>query len=303
MKTAAEAIPLFLDELARAKRSPRTLATYKQGLDLFVEIVGSTSPLSDKTYIKFLQNTSDLQPSTQITYSAAVRGLYEYHSPGIPLKVLTKRYGQKLPKRQLKVKEEAVVKVLEYMEQLRCENLIDFRDRAFIITLADTGLRISEACSLARSDVDWNKGEGMVIGKGNKEAEILFSARSLAYLKDYLAKRAQLDGKSGRLLGSLPLFARHDDAAGDAIKRVGPKGMWAAISRRVVEAGCEPHEISPHKFRHYFVTSVYREYKDIVLAKELARHDDIATTDRYAHLSRDEIKAKYREMYNRTSVS
>lgn len=302
MKTASQAIPLYLDELRLAKRSPRTVSTYKQALNLFMRIVGPTTPLSEETYIKFLQQTSELQPATQITYRAAVCGLYEYHSPGVPLKILTRRYGQKRSKRQLKVKEDAVVKVIDYMEQLTCESLVDYRDRAFIITLADTGLRISESCSLTRGDVDWERRSAMIIGKGNKEAEVLFSPRSLALMKSYLATRAELDGSSGRPLESLPLFARHDDGAGKKVKHVGPKGMWAAISRRVEEAGCKPHEISPHKFRHYFVTTVYREYKDIVLAKELARHEDIATTDKYAHLSREEVKSKYDKMFNRTSV-
>jgi integrase/recombinase XerC len=302
MKTASEAIPLYLGDLESAKRSPRTIDTYKRALRLFVKIVGATSPLSEETYKSFLKKTSDLDASTQVTYRAAVCGLYEYHSPGIPLKLLNRRHGQKRPKRQIKLKEDAVVRVLEYMERLPCSSLLDYRDRAFIVTLADTGLRISEICSLTRGDIDWQTRIGLVIGKGDKEEPILFSEQSLALLKSYLAARAELDGSSGKPLESLPLFARHDDGAGDQVKRVGPKGMWAAVSRRVVEAGCKPHEISPHKFRHYFVTVVYREYKDIELAKELARHENIATTDKYAHLSREEVKSQYDKLFNRTRV-
>src|SRR5689334_14345863 len=102
MQIASTAIPHYLDELQLAKRSPRTIATYRQALHLFVQIVGDSAPLSEETYIKFLQRTSDLDAATQITYRAAVCGLYEYHSPGIPLKLLTRRYGQKRPKRQLR---------------------------------------------------------------------------------------------------------------------------------------------------------------------------------------------------------
>jgi site-specific recombinase XerD len=300
MKTTSQAIPLFLEELRLAKRSPRTLATYRQGLNLFLDIVGAEAPLTEETYIQFLQSTSNLRAGTQITYRAAVCGLYEYHSPGIPMKLLNRRYGQKRPKRQIKYNEEAVIKVIQYMELLSCQTLLDYRDRAFIITEADTGMRISEMCALNRGDVDWQKGTAMIIGKGDKEAEILFSDRSLKFMKDYLAFRAELDGKSGRPLETLPLFARHDDGAGQKVKRVGSKGMWAAICGRILEAGCVEHAISPHKFRDHFVTTTYRDSKDIVLAKELARHEDIATTDRYTHLARDEVKKKYRNIFNKS---
>jgi integrase/recombinase XerC len=302
MKTTSEAVPLFLDELRLAKRSEHTIKTYKQALDLFAQIVGATSPLSEENYIKFLQRTSDLKSATQITYRAAVCGLYEYHSPGVPLKLLTRRYGQKRSKRQLKYNEDAVVKVVTYVESMPCATLLDYRDRAFIITLADTGLRISEACALIRGDVDWQTGRAVIIGKGDKEGDIRFSNRCLAFLKAYLSTRAELDGASGKPLESLPLFARHDRGAGKKVKRVRSRGMWAAIAIRIEEAGCEKHAVSPHKFRHHFVTTVYRENGNIMQAKEMARHEDINMTQRYTHLASGELDEVYDEIFNRTPV-
>jgi site-specific recombinase XerD len=231
-----------------------------------------------------------------------VCGLYEYHSPGIPLKLLTRRYGQKRPKRQLRYNEEAVIQVVSYAEKMSCANLLDYRDRAFIITLADTGLRISEACGLTRGDIDWQKGRAVIIGKGDKQGEILFSTRSLAFMKSYLAARAELDGKSGKPLGSLPLFLRHDDGAGKKVKRVGAKGMWAAISDRIQQAGCDEHAISPHKFRHHFVTTIYRESGDIMLAMVMARHEDISTTKKYTHLSNKKIYEMYDKIFNKAAL-
>lgn len=298
MKTAQEAIPLYLEELRLAKRSKHTIRTYRQALDLFVKIVGETSPLSDETYKRFLQRTSDMTSSTQITYRAAVCGLYEYHSPGVPTKILTRRYGQKPSRRQLRYDEDAVVRVLEHMERLSCQTILDYRDRAFIITLADSGMRISEICALTRGEVDWQDGSALIIGKGDKEGEIRFSHRSLAAMKAYLSARAELDGSSGKPLGSLPLFARHDRGAGKRVKPVGPKGMWAAVSQRVEEAGCTKHAISPHKFRHHFVTTVYRAKGNIKQAKEMARHEDVKTTDRYTHLASGELDQVYDEIFN-----
>ena len=58
--------------------------------------------------------------------------------------------------------------------------------------------------------------------------------------------------------------------------------------------------ITPHTFRHYFVTVALRgSGGNIRLAQELARHRSVVTTQRYAHLSDDELDQTYHEIFNR----
>jgi len=185
----------------------------------------------------------------------------------------------------------------EYHPVLR--RLRDLRDRAFLITLADTGLRVHEACGLRRGDLDWNEGRAIIIGKGNKQAVVRFSQRSLQALRDYLSARARLDGGSGRPLAALPLFARHDKGAGKKIKPI-----TTATGRNIVAARVEQilgfeaaGTITPHSFRHYFVTRVLQASGNLKLAQELARHTNIAVTQRYAHLSDDELDKGYYEAF------
>jgi len=56
--------------------------------------------------------------------------------------------------------------------------------------------------------------------------------------------------------------------------------------------------ITPHSFRHYFVTTVLRASGNLKLAQELARHRNIAVTQRYAHLSDDELDRGYEQIFN-----
>ena len=97
-------------------------------------------------------------------------------------------------------------------------DLINLRDRAFLLTLADTGLRVHEACNLRRGDLDWNEGKAMIIGKGNQQAMVRFSTRATDALMDYLKARGKIDGGTKVALSALPLFARHDKGAGKKIK-------------------------------------------------------------------------------------
>jgi integrase/recombinase XerC len=160
---------------------------------------------------------------------------------------------------------------------------------------------VHEACALRRGDLDWNEGQAIIIGKGDKQAVIRFSSRSLRALKDYLAVRASIDGESGRSLTSLPLFARHDKGAGKKIKPISTTTGRDIVHARVVQALGDVGQkwITPHSFRHYFVTSVLRASGNLKLAQELARHANIQVTQKYAHLSDDELDQGYHEIFDK----
>ena len=173
------------------------------------------------------------------------------------------------------------------------------RDKAFLLTLADTGLRVHEACALRRGDIDWNEGKALVIGKGNRQTVVRFSKRSQRALRAYLRERSTIDGRSGRQLGSLPLFARHDKGAGKKVKPITTTTGRNIVTERVREILGEDAvgTITPHSFRHYFVTRVLAVTGNLKLAQNLARHKNIAVTQRYAHLSNDELDKGYWEVF------
>jgi len=238
-------------------------------------------------------------------YLAAER-LAEINLPRLRLllRQRTRRPGQRLPQ----FPRDDIDLVLEYVNTITMrlsdnpeERLRALRDRAFMLTLADTGLRVHEACNLRRGDIDWNEGRAIIIGKGDKQAVVRFSTRSLGALKDYLSARAILDGNSGRPLPSLPLFARHDKGAGKKVKPITTTTGRNIVNERVRQALGEQANghITPHSFRHYFVTTVLRASGNLKLAQELARHASIQVTQRYAHLSNDELDKGYHEIFEK----
>ncbi|MGH2606809.1 MAG: tyrosine-type recombinase/integrase, partial [Anaerolineales bacterium] len=113
--------------------------------------------------------------------------------------------------------------------------------------------------------------------------------------------RAAQDGASGRPLSALPVFARHDPAAGAKTLPISTTTGRSIVHARVAET-LGPDEvgtITPHSFRHYFVTTVLRgSGGNLKLAQELARHRNITVTQRYAHLAGDELDRAYEEIFN-----
>jgi site-specific recombinase XerD len=180
----------------------------------------------------------------------------------------------------------------------RQRRLIRLRDRAVVLTLADTGLRVSELCNLKRKDIDRKKFKATIIGKGDKQAQIRFSPRSMQAISAYLYERRHLDGLAGNL-GNNPVFCRHDRGAGRKVKRLGDNGVRQVIDGLV--AAVFPNEsdlqITPHTFRHLFVTEVVLATKDIGQAQKLARHESIGTTERYSHFADTELDTTYADVF------
>jgi len=305
-------IKSFLETL---DRSPRTIFAYRNALKQFVNVVGDDAELNLETYTKFLVSIKSKSPATKRVYTTAVRKFYAFHKAWNPdeLKEATEHYTRAHGKRIVNFNREAVETVIAYCESLRAasgstprENLEALRDRAFVLTLVDTGLRISEACSLKRGDIDWLEQRSIIIGKGDKQAVVYYSNRCIEALKAYLHARANVEPNSRTPLGSQPLFARHDIRASKKIRPITAGGMWKAIKGdpgqgikgRLEEAGVDRSLVRIHDFRHYFVTMTYLAKGDLKMSQVLARHESIATTNRYAHFNTEAAKA-YDEIFNR----
>jgi len=318
-----QAMFAYLDGV-KLSRSLNTFRTYRNGMQAFAQMLQENdvdvhktpvTGLNEDAIVWFTQSLKDLAPTTERLYLTAATGFFEYlaaenlteiNLPRIRLLIRqrARRPGVRLPQ----FPNDDIEKVLVFMENLgsqssgdEIQQLRDLRDRAFLLTLADTGLRVHEACRLVRGDLDWNEQRAVIIGKGNRQDVVRFSDRSIQAIKRYLAARARLDGSSGRELVRLPLFARHDKAAGKKTRPITTTTGRNIVANRVGQSlGPEAvGTITPHSFRHYFVTRVLRGSGNLKLAQELARHRNIAVTQRYAHLSNDELDKGYWEVFEK----
>ncbi len=320
-----QAINLFLENVSLA-RSKNTADTYNFALRAFAATLAdhkldvenvSIVDLNEDAVGWFAAALKTQAPATERLYLQATAGFYEFlaaerlTSPNLPrIKLLIRQRARRIGQRLPQFPRDDIEKVLEHVLALpphptgddpAHEHLRNLRDRAFLLTLADTGLRVHEACGLRRGDIDWNEGRAVIIGKGDKQAVVRFSTRAMAAMRDYLSARGQLDGAAGRPLSALPLFARHDKGAGKKIKPMTTATGRNIVDDRVREAlgDAAAGHITPHSFRHYFVTTVLRASGNLKMAQELARHANISVTQRYAHISDDELDKGYHEIFEK----
>ena len=320
--TLLEAIQDYLESVSLS-RSENTARTYTNGMQAFLEsyVKSGTDPakspvstITEDFITKFAADLKAYSPNTEQLYLTAATGFYEYLAAekladvNLPrLRMLIKRRARRTSQRLPQFPKEDIQNVITYAQSLNMspaqnkrQRLQNLRDRAFVLTLADTGLRVHEACNLRRGDIDWQEGKAIIVGKGNQEAVVRFSTRAIEALRDYINTRAEIDGAYGRSLSSLPLFARHDLGAGKRVEPISTTTGRNIIRDRVTEAlGQEAAgTITPHSFRHYFVTEVLQgSGGNIKLAQKLARHKNIQVTQRYAHLSDEELDKGYYDIF------
>lgn len=321
----------YLGTVERA-RSKATMLSYKNALNVFRQMLvekgldPAITPLAkfnEDYYAKFIDYLSHYTTATEQLYLQAVKGFYLFLAAenaaevNLARLILLKRNrarrpGKTVPQYHMNEVDALLDKAKDVQNLMSAPGededatnvkLRAYRDRAFMFALAETGLRIHEACNLRRGDIDWNEGRAIITGKGNKQAVVRFTSFAMQVIKEYLSQRANLDGGSGKQLSSLPLFARHDKGAG---KKVKP--MTTTTGRNIVRDRVKQFlgeeltgKITPHTFRHYFVTSTLRGTGNLAIAQRLARHENIQVTDRYTQLSDEELDKAYYEVFERDS--
>lgn len=152
----------------------------------------------------------------------------------------------------------------------------DPRNRALILVLLNSGLRISEALDLNAEDIDYESSSVVVRGKGSKDRVVFFNQETLAAF--------------ARLPEFGPLFVNNKGGR-----------LTSRSAQRIIQ-GCglkigRP-DLHPHLLRHQFATTLLRRCGRLDVVQDLLGHADPATTRIYAHLANDEIAKIYQEAFD-----
>ncbi len=272
-----------------------------------------------------------IAPATERLRLVAVQGFYNYLSAEgincnpVRVKSLIQQRATPVPNKEQHLDPDDVEALLDWAQKRvvaphrsKWEKLRSLRDYAFLLLLADTGLRVGEACSLNLSALphpNATKPKIVVPVKGGDELIVRLSPRAWRAIRAYLRMRASLDKVAGAAKGELPVFAQHSRLADAKEKQVSgkvtlrrwePSGVRALFREANQELFTETEAerpagqrgyLTPHSLRHYFVTKILRQTGDIRTAQKLARHKAITSTQRYAHVDDRELDKTYRQLF------
>ena len=192
-------------------------------------------------------------------------------------------YIIKSPVRRIrKVKAHKVIKetYTDEMLEIMRDSCMELRDLAIIDLLASTGMRVGEMVLLNRSDINFIERECVVFGKGNKEREVYFDARTKIHLQNYLSSR-----KDDNAALFVSLAAPHERLQiGGVEMRLRKLGKKLKIPK-----------VHPHKFRRTLATNAIDKGMPIEQLQRLLGHTKIDTTMEYAMVKQSNVKNSHRK--------
>ena len=167
----------------------------------------------------------------------------------------------------------------ENLEKLRdtCSNV---RDLAILELLISTGMRVGEITRLNISDMNFQERSCIVLGKGNSEREVYFSAKSKMYIKKYLEMRT--DNNEALFVSLIKPY-----------NRLGISGIEILIRNLGKEANI--NKVHPHKFRRTMATMAIDKGMPIEQVQKLLGHIKIDTTMEYAMVNQNNVKNSHRK--------
>ena len=192
-------------------------------------------------------------------------------------------YILKSPVRRIhKIKTSKPVKETysdEALELMR-DNCGNIRDLAIIDLLASTGMRVGELVHLNRADIDFDNRECIVFGKGSKERQVYFDARTKIHLKNYLASRT--DDNPALFVSLLHPYNRLEISG-------------VEIRLRNLGKKLDIPKVHPHKFRRTLATRAIDKGMPIEQVQMLLGHSKIDTTMCYAMVDQQNVKISHRK--------
>ncbi|MBD3251771.1 tyrosine-type recombinase/integrase [Candidatus Uhrbacteria bacterium] len=285
----------FLEYLEIEKgRSPMTLRNYEFYLQRFFD--WAHDPAADQVtgemvrqYRLYLNRLQDgrggtLKKTTQNYHLIALRSFLKY---------LTKMDVKTLASDKIELAKQGSRDV-SFLDSSDLSNLLEaplnsdapeqirYRDRAILELFFSTGLRVSELANLKMDQVNLDREEFTVRGKGDKTRVVFLSNQAKYYIKEYLDIRDD---------DAPYLFVRHDRAKNDA-KEVGPltpRSIERMVHRYAVMSGI-PKTVTPHTLRHSFATDLLMNGADIRSVQVMLGHASITTTQIYTHVTNQQLR-------------
>ncbi|NCU33743.1 hypothetical protein EOM27_00180 [Candidatus Saccharibacteria bacterium] len=301
----SEAIGDFIESVEiEGGRSKSTADNYRLYLERFVEFADDikVNDIKSETVRKYRlwlnryenDQGQELGTTTQSYHLIALRRLLVY---------LSKRDVESLDpsKIELPKTSRSEVTFLYYdeiermLEAISGDKESDLRDRAIIELLFSGGLRVSELVKLNRDDVNTERREFMVRGKGKKDRPIFISKNASEQIKNYLSARQD---------NLVPLFInysrRNTRPTNDgSYKRLSARSIQRIIDKYAKLAGITKH-VSPHTMRHSFATDLLMNGADLRSVQSMLGHASISTTQVYTHITDSHLKEVHDKFHSET---
>lgn len=284
--------------------SEHTLISYRNDLTQFLEFAAAHFDKKpeeleiaaiDRLIIRlWLGELSEngMARSTVARKVASIRSFFKYcFKRGAIMKnpahlLIVPKAGKRLPKT---VQPEEIQRM---MELAKGDEPYERQNLAILELFYSTGMRLSELVLLNMNDIDFQKKQVTVTGKGNKQRVIPLGNQAVEACRKHLEKRSEL------------YSSRTDDDARSALflapggQRIYARKVQDIVKKFLMKTS-EVSQKSPHVLRHSFATHMLDSGADIRIIKEFLGHANLSATQIYTHTSVERLKKVYNQAHPR----
>lgn len=181
--------------------------------------------------------------------------------------------------------------ILKAPLQIDCVPIIKTRDKAILELLFSTGLRVSELANLKIENINLNKDEFSIRGKGGKLRIVFLSRPAKNWLKQYLDLRSDMNPG---------LFISHDTIKKEkSIKQnLTPRTIQRIVQKYSKIAGITK-QVTPHTLRHSYATDLLINGADIRSVQSMLGHSSITTTQVYTHIADNQLRDVHKAFHGK----
>ncbi len=300
-RTVQQLVLDYLEELEIKGRAAITARRYAEYLEAFVRWIAtlrhleaarvSLAHVDEETlrqYRLYLARRRDprdghvISASTRNLYLVALRNFLKYcrrRKFAVPDPDETLELAKERQREIRHVERDEVQRMLKAVDLAGAQGL---RDRAVLEALFGTGCRVSELCAMTRRQVDLQRREAEVVGKGGVSRLVLLTEDAAHWLRRYVEARSDA-------APSLFVSRRRDEEG--TVRPLGIRQVQRIVDQAARRAGL-PVRVSPHWLRHTRLTVLAR-HAGVQAAQRVAGHRSLQTTSRYLHLSDPHLRTLY----------
>ena len=308
-ETLTEWIEKFLEYLRTQRNvSPHTLRNYESDLRQFYLYLttspdGSERPapeigdIDNLTIREFLGSLYEKhnKKSSAARKLATLRSFLKYLAARGVIRTSPAR-AVASPKPEQRLPDFMTLDVMEeLMETPDANTPAGVRDRAILELLYGSGLRVSELVGLDLENISMNERLARVLGKGQKERIVPFGQKAASSLEQYLTERPALAAKKKQTRpeerNALFLNLKRGE-------RLTSRSVGNIVDRYVALLA-KKLKAHPHTLRHTFATHMLDSGADLRAIQELLGHESLSTTQRYTHVSVDQLLRVYQTCHPR----
>jgi site-specific recombinase XerD len=289
---------------AEENKSPLTISSYRQSLNLLLDLGGVASPeeickATVRMYKSALhsyrtESDKELSIRTKNHHLTILRAFLKYLIVEEEMDVYPSERVTRFKEDPRQVKVLFREELDSLLEAPDTSTKIGKRDKAILELFFSTGLRLTELRMLNTVDLNFKTREISVRGKRGKIRVVFISDAAAEAIERYLEIR--LDHLT-------PLFVRNLDKANKALPpgeefRLSRISIYNIVKKYARAAGIMSNP-SPHTLRHSFATDLLRNGADLRSVQEMLGHKDLGTTQIYTHVTNPQLKKVHEEFHGK----